>query len=185
MVDRDRTKKEILKALIEITEETEFEKVSVRQICEKASMSRQTFYQYFKDKYDAAYYITEQVLQDNFQRLGSEIGWREAYLNTFKCMESMSAPLARLGRSDEYNSIRKATVRNSRRDFQDCYLRLYGQKPSALIAFQMDYFSRSATEAPSDWIENGCVPPADVFIDYFITLIPAELKACLEPKLKK
>lgn len=180
MATSDRTKRDIKQALTELCEEMPFERVSVRLICDKAGISRQTFYQYYRDKYEVSIALQQQVLGDNFTQLGKTIGWREAYLNTFREMEKYHTAMASMQRSRDVNAIMLTAERNSLRDFEQCYIDRYGESPSGLIAFQMKWFSHFATDVPAYWIAGGCEPPADEFIDYFVTLIPKELRKALD-----
>lgn len=47
-----KTKKLIKKTFYELLDEEDFDKVNVKQICEKSMIGRSTFYQHFDDKYD-------------------------------------------------------------------------------------------------------------------------------------
>ncbi len=180
MAASDRTKRDIRQALTDLCETTSFEKVSVKMICERAGISRQTFYQYYRDKYEVSIAIQEEILGNNFRELGKTIGWREAYLNTFRQMEKYRLSMTTMQASRDVNAIMPTAERNSLRDFEQCYIARYGAKPTGLVAFQMYWFSRFATDVPAQWIDDGCNPPADEFIDYFITLIPKELREALD-----
>lgn len=48
----DRTHDAIFKAFNELVAKNSFDNISVNDICEKAQVSRSTFYRYFVDKYD-------------------------------------------------------------------------------------------------------------------------------------
>lgn len=47
-----KTKKLIKETFFELLDEEDFDKVNVKQICEKSMIGRSTFYQHFDDKYD-------------------------------------------------------------------------------------------------------------------------------------
>lgn len=180
MADKDRTKREIVSALSSLSAEVPFEKVTVTQICERAQLSRQTFYQHFQDKYAVANWFVQTLLQDNFKVLGTKMGWRTAYLRTFEQSERFLPLMKYLGQSDDYNSVRHATVRDSQADFTNCYLKRYGETPGELITFQIKHFAFIATEAHAQWINAGCRPSAEHFTDLFLTLIPRELFCALD-----
>ena len=57
MSDSNITKKALVNALKELMEEKAFEKISVKDICEKCTMNRKSFYYHFKDKYDLVNWI--------------------------------------------------------------------------------------------------------------------------------
>lgn len=46
--------------------EKPFEKITVKQICDKTGVIRGTFYNHFMDKYDALEYLTNHLLVENF-----------------------------------------------------------------------------------------------------------------------
>lgn len=57
MKDSNITKTDFGKALKELMLEKEFEKIRVRNICEKCQWGRNSFYYHFKDKYDLINWI--------------------------------------------------------------------------------------------------------------------------------
>ena len=180
MADKERTRREIVDSLVELTETTPFDKVTVAQVCERAQLSRQTFYQYFRDKYDVAVQIANSAIADDFRQLGSTIGWHEAYLRSFRRMEQLGLATARLSESDDYNSIPQTMERSARRDFTERYRERYGCDPSPLIAFQIDAVAHLGTVVPQRWVESGLALSADQLADYFVTLIPRELFEALD-----
>ena len=66
-----KTKKSIRNALLELLNEMEFEKVKVKQICERANINRITFYAHYRDKYDLMnelYTILEENVREEFEK---------------------------------------------------------------------------------------------------------------------
>ena len=178
--DKLRTKRDILEALIELTEEVSFEQVTVKAICERAHVSRQTFYSYFKDKYDTALWLIEPLIGESFLRLGRDLGWRDAYLRLFKAIEKNPWGLMRVVQSNDRNSIQNTTIRTSRRDFTEAYVSRYGNEPPCRIAYQIERFSITASLATDDWVLSGCAVPAEAFVDDFVSLIPRDLFEALD-----
>ncbi len=60
MALKDRTKKMFAETLETMLRTTTFEKVRVKDLCEKCGADRQTFYYHFRDKYDLAAWIFAQ-----------------------------------------------------------------------------------------------------------------------------
>ncbi len=52
-----KTKQGIVNALMELLEKKTWDKISIKDICENALISRSTFYAHFKDKYDLLEYV--------------------------------------------------------------------------------------------------------------------------------
>lgn len=67
-----RTKKAIKTAFIELVNEEGFTDVTIKGIAEKASINRQTFYNYYQDKYD----LTEQLNNEYLEILKKVIQYR-------------------------------------------------------------------------------------------------------------
>lgn len=70
-----KTKKYLKKTLIEILGFKPFEKITVKEICEKSQISRMTFYAHYNDKYDLVDDISKDMIkiaQDDYRRLQKE-----------------------------------------------------------------------------------------------------------------
>lgn len=181
---KDRTKRSILDAVLALSDDTGIDHMTTADICRKAGVSRQTFYSYFKDKYEVTTWYLELLLEDNFMSLGQNIGWRDAYLNEFINIEdSVHAhpnALKNLFDSEDYNAVLSSASRTGARDFSCCYRTRFGKDPDDLLSFQIKAFARTASLVSTDWIRSSCSTPADKFIDKFITLIPRELFLALD-----
>lgn len=64
-----KTHKALYKALIELLEEMEYEKIKISDLCSKAMVNRTTFYAHFNDKYD----LFDSFLKDLKQGLINEL----------------------------------------------------------------------------------------------------------------
>lgn len=60
----EHTRNDILNAFNSLIETTDFDKITVQMIAEKAGIGRTTFYRYFQDKYDVMNYNYMRYLQD-------------------------------------------------------------------------------------------------------------------------
>lgn len=67
---RNGTKKQIADALETLISEKKFSKITVGDICEKASLSRQSFYRHFSDKYDVFSYLFKTYIDDTLEDYG-------------------------------------------------------------------------------------------------------------------
>ena len=61
----DRTKKDLRRGLHELLKTENFDKISVKEICEHTSVNKMTFYHHYQDKYD--------LLDDCVREIGEEI----------------------------------------------------------------------------------------------------------------
>ena len=72
MVDKSnpisvRSKRHITEALLELMETVPFSKISIRDIVEKAGLTRQTFYHNFESKEDVISYKLDELFEGFFQ----------------------------------------------------------------------------------------------------------------------
>jgi len=77
-----RTENAIIGAFNQLIEKQEFNKISVDMILETASVSRSTFYRYFKDKYEVMNANYKHLL-DYFVASGRSSGYRDLIFQLF------------------------------------------------------------------------------------------------------
>ena len=63
-----RTKKFLVSALMDLIIKKDFEEITVTDICEKALITRATFYKYFEDKYHLAEYSLHELKEQIFEK---------------------------------------------------------------------------------------------------------------------
>ena len=63
-----RTRKFLLNAFMDLVIEKDFEEISVTDICEKALITRATFYKYFEDKYHLAQCVLYELKNQIFEK---------------------------------------------------------------------------------------------------------------------
>lgn len=69
------TKRALSDAMKELMLEKPFQKINIRQICERCGMSRKSFYYHFKDKYDLVNYIFQSEFAFEAQQRRYLQGW--------------------------------------------------------------------------------------------------------------
>ncbi len=79
----NRTHNTIVNAFLFLIKDREFSKISVEMIMEKASVSRSTFYRYFKDKYDVMN-ATYKNLLDYYMAPDRSKSYRDLCYHLFK-----------------------------------------------------------------------------------------------------
>lgn len=64
------TKMVLRNSLSELLAEKPIEKITVKEICEKADINRGTFYSHYSDEFDLYNCIVDELLENGFERLG-------------------------------------------------------------------------------------------------------------------
>ncbi len=87
---RVRYTKMVLKnSLAELLEKKTIEKITVKEICEKADINRGTFYSHYSDQFDLYNSIVDELLEESFTKLGNfmeldEDGLTDSITNVFE-----------------------------------------------------------------------------------------------------
>ena len=76
-------KMRIVNALSRLAHDSRFENITVKDICQAAGISRQTFYRHFASKFDAVNWLWITLEQDCIRRLGRDLTWHESLLIMF------------------------------------------------------------------------------------------------------
>ncbi len=78
-----KTKNNLLKAYIELREKKPIEKITVKELTDKAQISKQTFYLHYKDIYD----LTEQIEQEFLEDIMKDVDYPE---NILDCLSQVA-----------------------------------------------------------------------------------------------
>lgn len=78
--DIETTKIQLADSMVELLKRQPLSKISVKDICLNCSLSKRTFYNYFRDKNDLVSFIWEQLLERSLYSDGSPNGMQD-YLN--------------------------------------------------------------------------------------------------------
>ena len=169
---------QILGALEEIAESTPYPAVTVRMICERAGISRPTFYRYFKDKDDVVQWYWDQSGEKHLRQMGREQGWYEGNLRMLLEFREHAALMSAVLAHDEgVNSCIKHGYRQRVR-----YLRelIAGENALALnddTDFEIRFFADAESRAIAQWVQKGMVEKPEV--------LARRLEDCVPPRLRR
>lgn len=77
-----KSKAKIFSALKAIAKEKDFDKISVREICDAAGVAKSTFYGNFQDKYAVVHWHYDMVMGAGADKIGRTLSWEEGHLIT-------------------------------------------------------------------------------------------------------
>jgi AcrR family transcriptional regulator len=114
------TQKVLRDSLLALMEEKSVLDISIKDICDRAGLSRSTFYTYYKDQYDLLRQIEDQTFSEwdktiqPYKGVTERSGGREAIAVFQKALQFIA---------DNSNSIQVLLSENGDRDFQKKYFR--------------------------------------------------------------
>lgn len=176
-----RTQEIFMKDFKELVSVTPIDKVTVAQLVKKTGLSRQAFYNHFKDKHDLSIQIYERsfapIAQGHRDR---ETTWLESGVQHLEIYAADKEYYRNVLSSYDRSSLRFYLKDRMYREFRHkCELRgAVFDTPDKIYALKMVVFATN--EMTFEWVEGGCQEPADVIVKRFDLCRPMLLAPYLE-----
>lgn len=179
----------ILRVVTCCIDEVPVEKLTISMICERAQISRPTFYRQFTDRYDVFNWFLRTTMRSSLSQVGVVFTWKEALERFCRVMEAnQNLAAAYLADRSAFSPYSKLVFYIQTALLGNIALRPgYEQDVPVQIRFQVAAFSRSFVAAFVDWLERECridpsgenansisMEPAE-WIECTLTIIPQEL----------
>ncbi|MBR2761567.1 MAG: TetR/AcrR family transcriptional regulator C-terminal domain-containing protein [Solobacterium sp.] len=157
-----------------------FEKILVSDITDNCGLSRKSFYNYFKDKFEVVTWIYSNDMAEPIRKAAGEITWAEATRLSFERIYS---------KKDFYSSVLKYNNQNSLREFvvpnivDECInvIRHSGNSDQIdeNLIFSLNFYFAGVVYSAVQWIENECRISPDLFSHQLILSMPDNVAKAL------
>lgn len=151
----DKTKLRLQKALEELILSKSLEKITIGEICDKAMLSRQTFYHHFQDKYDLVNWVFDQTFLNTFEKIGHTASWQvniENFLGELKKQRKFYTPAyLYLGQ----NSLESHHYKRVYDFYEKFYEKQKGQPLTYAERFSLEIYCRGAVFMVAEWGRSG------------------------------
>lgn len=164
MVKRSDTKQLLVDSIIELSDKKPIGKITVADITRNCSLSRESFYYHFKDKYELIewmfieYYKKIQAQYDNGNYL-----WEKCLVEFLMVLKKRSGFFTNALKDNNTNSFFDSffiytveTMENSVK------VRYHLPTLSDEYSLQIRFYSYGATNITAEWLKKGCNKPVDV-----------------------
>ena len=171
-------KNRLIQAMRTLCERKDVEKISVNELVELAGVSRQTFYKYFRDKYELALAV---YTSDVFFRADAEYRHSRDYQKTMGVILRAVKENPRLYQSLFRNADSQHSFLSQWHDFaveRDCNA-IGRANVTPDVHIIVDAWVTATDKVFSDWILGGMKEREDYVLDVFVRLMPVELRAYL------
>lgn len=176
-----RTKKSIINAMIELLKVKNFEKITVKDICEEANISRSGFYLHYIDKYDLVEkYQIELMSQINNIINNDTKGKVEMKDIMIKLLyffkdegQLLGLLISNRGSVDIQNQVKKLLQKNALKNILphvDISLQTDMEKDYSVI-----FFSNAILGLLQEWINKGQQESPEELVNVLAKLIPYKL----------
>lgn len=165
----------IFEALIEVLAEKDYANVSVGDICDRAFVSRPTFYRYFANKDNLARWKTKQIFKTGLAQIGRTCTWQQGFYVTLLGLHRYRAL---------YSDPQSASFVSAFLDFASCYqreelietlLRHKGVLLNERLEFEIDALVTIHGLMTRRWAEEGMRIPPETMAEYLTAIVPYDL----------
>jgi len=171
------TKQKLQTAFWDIYEEKTFEKITVREITERAGVNRSTFYAYYKDVYDVLEQVENEILSTfnvsnrfNANFLDREQYQSELYFFGEFLRKNQKAIMLLIGeKGDPKFSSKLWTC--ARENIYENLQALSGNKDTPFLEYIVEYIINCHAGILIQWCKNNCDIPFEQIADFTYRLM--------------
>lgn len=171
-------KRDIVLAIEDLSREEPIDGMTIQEICDRAHVSRTTFYRHFKDKVEACEWAVLRASAFGFGSIGRQVNCREGLTLSLRAAERFRQSFMASGSSGDktYAALR----RNFDKFMYDMYFETITKYKRLGVDEGLDFVLRAWTRTLGDcldeWRWNGFKIPVDRMAEYLERSMPCELR---------
>lgn len=171
----------IADGLLQLCEETPLEIITIKQLLEVTSVSRQTFYNHFLDKNDLIQYIYLKKIIPGFDDTPIEMNFRDELLAAFQNMQKYHVFMKQACLMQGQNCLKDFLFEHCRAFDLEWHQKRYGKEemPEAL-RFATEYHSRASSSMTLSWVLSDMPASCDEIADLITELRSVGMKKLFE-----
>lgn len=165
----------IFDALMEVLGEKRYVDVSVGDICDKAFVSRPTFYRYFANKDNLVRWKTKQIFKAGLSQIGRTCTWKQGFYVTLVGLRRCKALYSDPQSADFVASFLDFASHYQRELLVEALLRHRGIPLNEKLEFEIDALVVVHGLMTRRWAEEGMRVPPETMADYLSAIVPYDL----------
>lgn len=182
---RKQTAKDLLVAsILELSDTKTLDKITVKDICDNCSLSTQTFYNNFSDKYELILHVHKSVYEGFLAKLDIDgYNWKDLVLDNARFYARHAHfMLNALQNTHGYDSYAKVSAKEGFYIIRNyiCKKRKLSSLPNDITVYLKMYIF-ATVQIMEDWVSNHSQVPPEKMVEYFINGMPEPLKPYLLP----
>lgn len=176
MIDsNDKTKFWLAESLIDLMSTHSINKITVKDIVDNCGLTRQTFYRYFKDKYDLVNWYFEKIADKSFKKMDNGLTLEEGLIKKFQYIRKEQNFFRQAFLIEDCNSL----INYDFECIYHFYLNIIKRKTSGKITddlnFSLRLYCHGAIAMTIEWIKNDLNPCEEKMARYLIDSMPKQL----------
>lgn len=171
MIEQKSTKQILAESLAQLMQTDSIEHITVSDIVKNCRLTRRTFYNNFKDKYEVIEYIYKEQTINYLSLIGQNETWYSAILNKLKIIWNNRTFYSKVYCQKMFlDSFQKIT--------KDMHMDLISQycEIDSELEFLIDFYCCGCVSKTAIWIKTGFKDSPEEMICSFIECLPEKLK---------
>ncbi len=175
----EKTMVKLANSIRELMQDRPLSKISVKDIVENCELTRQTFYRYFKDKYDLVNWYFEKLAQQSFKQLGVSCTLREGLIKKFELIKADRRFFFEAFMADDQNSLFEYDMQCIYEFYEGIIAKKCGGTIEDDVRFLLRMYCKGSIDMTFEWVKTGMTLTEEQFSDLLIEAMPEKLKQYL------
>lgn len=178
MDTHDETRYVFAQCLKELMVKQSLDKITVTDIVKRSGMTRQTFYRYFKDKYDLVNWYFTKLADKSFLQIGNSSTLREGLIKKFSFILNDKVFFSQAFQSKDYNNVENYDYQCIFSFYSGIIEKKIGHIPYD-IKFLLEMYCHGSITMTVQWAVSGMKESPEVLADLLIQALPPQLEELL------
>lgn len=178
MNQHDQTRYIFAQSIKDIMGKRPLDKITVTDIVKHSGMTRQTFYRYFKDKYDLVNWYFEKLADKSFRQIGDSSSLKEGLVKKFSFLLNDKVFFMQAFQSKDYNNVENYDYQCILEFYQSIIQKKIGEIPPD-IQFLLEMYCHGSITMTVEWAIHGMQDSPETLADLLISALPPKLEVLL------
>ena len=178
MNEHDSTRYLFAQSIKDLMAKQSLDKMTVTDIVKHSGMTRQTFYRYFKDKYDLVNWYFEKLADKSFRQIGNSSTLREGLIKKFTFLLNDKIFFIQAFQLKDYNNIQNYDYKCILEFYQNIICKKIGPIPDDIM-FLLEMYCHGSITMTVQWAVSGMKKTPEDMADLLIAALPPQLEQLL------
>ena len=172
----DETKYIFAQAIKDLIKVVPLDKIAVTDIVTRSGMTRQTFYRYFKDKYDLVNWYFEKLVLQSFRQMGNGCSLQEALQLKFAFINSEHSFFKEAFKSNDYNNLVNYDFNCIYEFYKGIIEKNLNHSVDDDLDFLLKMYCKGSIVMTVDWVLNDMPISIEKIVSLLIEALPKRLE---------
>lgn len=172
----DETKYIFAQAIKDLIKVVPLDKIAVTDIVTRSGMTRQTFYRYFKDKYDLVNWYFEKLVLQSFRQMGNGCSLQEALQLKFAFINSEHSFFKEAFKSNDYNNLVNYDFNCIYEFYKGIIEKNLNHSVDDDLDFLLKMYCKGSIDMTVDWVLNDMPISTEKIVSLLIEALPKRLE---------